>query len=152
MLAIDTMTSTLVATFQQIPELVQMCANQDPSRIYGYLDSGPPLNSLLMAVYDMADGSVMVAWDETELTASDEMSMWRHRFRVYVRALPDDSSLQMALTLINGIPSGQNLRWRFLQLLPELYATNVTGVARDTDAEYIDYLNVQLELQEVGDA
>jgi hypothetical protein len=28
----------------------------------------------------------------------------------------------------------------------------VIGMVRDTDAEYIDYLNVQVELQEMGDA
>jgi hypothetical protein len=152
MLDIATMTNTLVDTFREIPELVAMCANQDPNYVSGYIDSGPPLNSILTAIYDMSDGSVLVAWDETEFTSNDQMSMWVHRFRVYVRALPDDSSLDMARTLINGIPTGQNLRWRFLQLLPELYASNVIGMVRDTDAEYIDYLNVQVELQEMGDA
>jgi hypothetical protein len=39
-----------------------------------------------------------------------------------------------------------------LCLLPELYSTNLMRVARESDAQQIDYFVVETELKETGDA
>ena len=152
MLAFSDMTNALVDTFQQIPEIGPFLLNGDMTRIVPYIDLNPTKQSLETAGYAMPDGSILVGYRESEFDTGEEMSMWMHRFEVYLRSSIGTSVQDMATALINGVPSGQNLRWRLLQLFPELYSTNVTAVTRQSDSQNINFFLLAVELKETGDA
>jgi len=152
MLDLGLMTTTLVNTFRDIPALVPYLANQDPNMISGYIDEAPGPNSLQGAVYSMPGGSVLVSWIESDFNDSEEMSAFIHRFNLYLRSAPGQSGIDMVMALVNGIPTGENRCWRLLCLLPELYSTNLLRVAREIDAQQIDYFVTEIEMKETGDA
>ena len=152
MLAFSDMTNALVNTFQQIPELAPFLVNGDMTRIVAYIDLNPTKQSLETAGYAMPDGSILVGHRASEFDTSEEMSMWFHRFEVYLRSSIGTSVQDMATALINGVPSGQNLRWRLLQLFPELYSANVTTSERQSDSQNINFYLLAVELKETGDA
>jgi len=153
MLHITLMTNTLVNTFRAIPEMPTYLANGDVQNIIPYIDAAPTPNHLLGKVYGLKSGQVLVAFEGTEFNeGGEDMSEFSHRFIAYLRSAPDTSLQDMSMALINGIPTGSNLRWRLMCLLPELYTANLLRVFRETDSQMIDYFGIEVELKEKGDA
>jgi hypothetical protein len=137
----------MVLRLTDIPELVAKLAPVTP--IAGFLDNHPA--SLSKATYQMQPGSVLVAWEETHFREGDTQP-WSHVLEIYVRALKGQSSLDVAVLIVNGVPvPGDGLPWRFCPLMPGVLPTIVEPVTRTPDAEFIDFVTISTETLETGD-
>ena len=154
MIDLTQLTQAFVATIQAIPEVPAYLANQDTANIVGYLDANPVPFSIKRAVYEMPAGSVLVAFEETNFNdrAEEGMSMFQHRYFLYLRCAPGTSGLAMVNAVVNGIPTGKSQRWRFCPVMDGVLPTNLLGVSRAADSEGIDYFALLTETPEIGDA
>jgi hypothetical protein len=148
------LTQALVTTIQAIPEVPAYLANQDTTNVVGYLDANPIPFSLKRTVYEMKPGSILVAFEETSFNdqAENAMSMFQHRYFLYLRCAPGTSGLEMVNAVVNGTPYGSSERWRLCPVMNGVLPTNLLNVTRASDSEGIDYFAVLTETPEIGDA
>ena len=148
------LTNTFVSTLQSIPELVAVLNNQDPTRIVGYVDENPKRNSVNKALYDSPPGSVLLVWtDSAWNTNGREMGPWLHHFEVVCRAAKGASPMDMVRLLVNGTPvPGDGQRWVRCGIMDGVLPVRFPLIARPTDQETIDYLVINTEFTESGDA
>jgi hypothetical protein len=152
MIDLAQLTIALADTLQQIPELVSQMANGDPNNIVAYVDENPKKNSLTRAIYEMAPGSVLVAYHETMMNQAQEMEAWRHRVYMYCRAAPGQKPTDIVKYLVDGVPfPGDGMRWRRCSILDGVLPADITEVARLIDSEQVDYFAVLAEFKETGD-
>lgn len=152
MVDLTQLTLALVDTFQRIPELVE-ALGEDPNRVFAYLDSNPDRNSLQLAIYEQPAGTVMVAWDETGINESQEMSKWEHRYYFTCRAAKDGSALVLMNLLVDGVPvPGDGQRWRFCPVMDGVLPAEIIEMTRLQDREGIDYYAIHGRIYETGDA
>jgi hypothetical protein len=145
------LTDAMVNALRAVPEVVALLGG-DPEAIAGYIDRNPDRNAIGAAIYQMKPGSVLVAWQETFLSEG-EMEGWSHRYVIFVRASRGESSLDLLVAIVNGVPiPGDGQRWRYCPLMPGVLPTNVTEISRPTDEEGIDYFSILTETKETGDA
>ena len=137
----------MVTAFTNIPELLAVLAPVAP--IVGHVDNHPA--SLAKTVYQMQPGSVLAAWQETRFQEGD-VNPWLHVIEIYVRALKGQSSLDIAVLLVNGVPQpGDGLPWRFCPVMPGVLPTICQPITRTPDPEAIDYITVSTETLESSD-
>lgn len=142
---VNAMASTLLA----IPEVVEALAPDDP--VLAYIDLNPTSNQLDEAIYQMQPGQLLVVWIETNLLRG-EMTKWSHTLEICFQALPTQSHLDLGDLILAGVPvPGDGMVWRNCPLMPGLYPTEVTALARRTNSEGIDYGVIVTETAETGD-
>lgn len=143
------MVNALAATLLAIPEVVAMLAPEDP--VQAYIDTNPTANSLEDALYQMQPGQLLVVWIETVLQRTD-MSKWLHTVEICIRALRDQSELDLGDLIMAGVPiPGDGMVWRNCPLMPGLLPTEVVEIARRTDREGVDYQVIVTQTAETGD-
>jgi len=141
--------NAMAQTLAKIPELVGVLAPVDPVR--AYVDYNPTSNSVEKAIYQMQPGQLLVIWTET-LLQREEMSKWSHRAEICIRALRDQSDLDLIDKILAGVPvPGTGEIWRLCPIMPGLLPTEVLAIARRTDTEGVDYTVVLTETAETGD-
>jgi hypothetical protein len=139
------MASTLLA----VPEVVVVLSPDDPVR--AYIDLNPTANSIDLAIYQMQPGQLLVAWIDTVLKTG-EMSKWSHTLEIYLRSARDNSDLDLADLILNGVPfPGDGMVWRNCPLMDGVYPTEVSAITRRTDTEGVDYGVIVTETAETGD-
>jgi hypothetical protein len=144
----------MVDTLARIPDLEPVLAPADPVRgspIVGYVDETPLLNSVAKAIYQMQPGTLLVNWIETHLLEG-VMMKWSHIIDIYVRALPDQSNMDLVEVIMAGVPvPGDGMVWRNCPIMSGMLPTNVTNITRRTDTEGVDYFVIVTETSETGD-
>ena len=151
MVDLITLTNAYIEQWRLIPELVAEL-DGDAANIAAYIDLNPETRSHVRAVYTQKPGTVLLAWFETVLNEG-EISGWRHRHQISVRAQRGHSELIIIYKLIEGVPvPGNDLRWRDCSVMPAVYSADIVGIARITDEEGIDYFVITMETRETGDA
>jgi hypothetical protein len=148
------LTGSFVSTLQAIPELVAVLSNQDPNRIVGYIDENPKRNSVPKALYDSPPGSILIVWTETVWNPNErDTAPWLHRYEVVCRAAKGASPMDMVRLLVNGTPvPGDGQRWLRCGIMAGILPASVLSISRPADQETIDYLVLQTEFAESGDA
>lgn len=116
-----------------------------------YIDQATVTNSLARAVYTMPNGSVLVAWINSTISATEQNSAWEHLTEIYVRAVRMKSPLQLLNAVIDGIPDGSDLPWRYLCVNEHMLPMHVNEIARIIDEEGIDYYVIRASFLEKGD-
>jgi len=151
MVDLEDLTNALVDALRRVPELVAALGG-DPMRIMPYIDNNPDFNSLSAAAYEQEPGSVLVGWDDTQIT-EDEMPQWLHNHLFYVRAQRKGvSALRLVTLLVNGVPDpGDGQRWRFCPVMEGVYRTEIPSIERIQDSEGVDYFAVHAATKETGD-
>ena len=140
----------VVSKLGDIPELALALQGRQNVTFYG--DAYPVQNSLTRAVYKMAPGSVLVAWNVTNTATSEAMNQWLHRFLIYVRGSQNESSLDLLHTIIDGVPSTNGgLKFRHHPVMNKTLPPNVDEANRLTDSEGVDYFEIQISIEETGD-
>jgi len=143
------LTNAFADTLAAIPELPPLLV--DPAAVIAYIDRNPTMNALAAAIYQMKPGSVLVVWLESVLTQG-EMEGWLHRYAFYVKALRNESPLDIIRAIVNGIPvPGDGQRWRYCPVLDGMLPTNIVEISRPTDEEGVDYYQILSETKETGD-
>src|SRR5262245_47075245 len=121
--------------------------------VQAYIDTtGTELNSLGRTVYQMPNGSVMVAWTSTGISATTgEIQQWQHVIEIYVRAMKLSSPLTLLWAVMEGVPEGQDLRWRYLCVNEYVLPPEIGELNRVIDEEGIDYFVIRMLFREKGD-
>jgi hypothetical protein len=146
-----TLTNAFAERLRLIPELVADLQPADPASIIAYIDSKPDRPSLAAAKYSMRGGTVIIAAIESEM-AQGEMAWWTHRVEFYVKAQSGQSTYQIIDDIMRGVPvPGDGQRWYLCPLAAGLDPTQVVKLARESDAEQVDYWTIYTETKETGD-
>jgi hypothetical protein len=149
MVPLGAMVTALADKLGNIQNVVAMLAPLDP--IVAYIDNNPVANSIEKALYQMQPGQVLVMWTETRMTIG-EMARWSHLMEICIRALPDQSDLEIVDAIMAGIPvPGDGMIWRNCPIMAGLLPTDVTAIERRTDSEGVDYAVIMTETAETGD-
>ena len=125
-------------------------------RIYGYHDLYPHQASLPRAIHAMPAGSVMVVWEGTGPGTSDGgMFLWKHQFAAYLRMRPHADTdanpstyYRLYRFIIDGTPTGSPAPMLYLEVHASCLPMDLPSIARDTDAERLDYFKVTLGFTE----
>src|SRR5215831_859895 len=129
--------NAMATTLGNIPQVVAALAPVNPIR--AYIDLNPTANSVDTAIYQMQPGQLLVIWTDSRIDRG-EMTKYTHVVEICVRALPDQSDLDLIDTIMAGVPvPGDGLVWRYCPILPGLLVTEVTATGRRTDTEGVDY-------------
>ena len=125
----------------------------DGEAVMPYLDhTTTEMNSLARWVYSQPNGSVLVAWMGTTISnASGEVQQWEHSTEIYVRALKLKSPLALLNAVMDGVPEGDTLRWRYLCVNEDVLPVQIGEIARVIDEEGIDYYVIRSSFREKGD-
>lgn len=153
----------LVTKWRLIPDLLtELTPPGDVSltpeeRIYGYHDLFPHQSSLPVAIHKMPAGSVMLVWEGTGI-GGGRMEVWRHQFAAYLRLRvhaeeepTPPTYYRMFRFLTKGVPTGQDQPIINLTVHANCQPMDLPSLARDTDAEGLDYFKVTLTFTEIGD-
>lgn len=115
-----------------------------------YLDMTPANNSLTGAVYRQPNGNVLLAWLGSDIR-DDEVIGWQHFIDIYVRSVRGRSPLKLIHAIIEGIPDGEDMRWRYLCVNPYMLPVEILEISRVVDEEGIDYYVIKTAFNEKSD-
>ena len=101
MVSLVSLVQALAGTLGAIPELIQALAPANP--IAPYIDLNPTNNLVDTAIYQMQPGQLLVVWIETRLETR-EMSKWVHTVEICLRAMRDNSDLDLINLIHGGVP------------------------------------------------
>ena len=148
--------NALVALLQDIPELVTEM-NGDPDRIYAYHDQYPKRSSLPFAIHQMPSPSIMAAWQGTVPGTFGGNDVWKHQVTLYLRASetfdgdPPTAYYRLFRLITKGVPASAGLPVLNATVHPSCYPMDVPSIQRATDAEGLDYFEVNMSFTEIGD-
>ena len=149
MIHLPDLVNGMAQTLAQIPDLMAQLALDQPIR--AYIDMNPVANSVEKATYQLEPGQLLVIWTGTRLERGT-MSKWSHVVEILLRALPDQSILDLIDSILAGVPyPGDGMVWRNCPLLAGLLPTEVIAIGRRTDTEGVDYGVIETETAETGD-
>jgi hypothetical protein len=148
--------NTLVSLLREIPDLVaEMDGN--PERIYAYHDQYPKKVSLALAIHQMPAPSIMAAWQGTAPGSFGSNDVWKHQVSLYLRARetfdgdPPTAYYRLFRLITKGIPASAGLPMINATIHPSCYPMDVPSIQRATDAEGLDYFEVNMTFTEAGD-
>ena len=155
---IDTseLVNNLVALLRDIPELVAEVGD-DASRIYAYHDQYPKRSSLALAIHQMPAPSIMAAWQGTVPGSFGGNDVWKHQVTLYLRSRetfdgdPPTAYYRLFRLITKGVPESAGMPMLNLTIHPSCYPMDVPSIQRATDAEGLDYFEVQMSFVEAGD-
>ena len=136
-----------VALLRQIPELVAEM-DGDSSRIRAYHDSFPEASSLESAVHTMQAPGILVAWMGEEPGSIGELQAYRQRLRVCIRAR---NYYKVCGLLRHGVPTSIGVPMIRATVHPSCLPMDLPRSERRTDAEQLDYFEVDVSFLEYGD-
>lgn len=152
MIRVKRLVNAIVDNLRSIPELVAVLQGKEEA-IFAYHDIYPAKSSVALAVVELEPGQIMVAWNGTTPAAA-AMGFWQHNVKVFIRAAEEVESLdpdgyyELFRLIFDGIPEGQELTMRQLEQIPECDPMENETVVRSTDAEGVDYFEVDLSFTE----
>lgn len=141
----------IVVTLRACPEVLAE-VDQKETAIAAYLDEATTLaNALTRFVYQMPNGTVLVAWSDSGVRQTEQQYQWQHSVDIYARALRGKSPLTLINAIMDGTPAGDELRWRYLCVNDCVLPVDITEIRRDQDEEGIDYYVIRTVFTEKGD-
>lgn len=146
----------LVALLRLVPALVDE-VNGDQELIYSYHDQYPKRASLLGAVRDMPAPGVMVAWTGTAPGSFGPSEVWRHQITIYLRSREvldgEDTAgyYRLFRQIVRGTPTGSTVPMNIVTVHASCYPMDVPTITRETDAEGLDYFEIQMNFAEIFD-
>jgi len=155
---IDTseLVDSLVALLRDIPELVAEMGG-DASRIYAYHDQYPKRSSLALAIHQMPAPSIMATWQGTVPGSFGGSDVWKHQVTLYLRSRetldgdPPTAYYKLFRLVTKGVPAAAGAPMLNVTVHPSCYPMDVPSIQRSTDAEGLDYFEVQISFVEAGD-
>jgi len=147
---------SLVAMLRDIPDLITEM-NGDPDRIYAYHDQYPKRSSLPFAIHQMPAPSIMVAWQGTVPATFGGNDVWKHQVTLFLRARetfdgdPPTAYHRLFRLITKGVPVSAGLPVLNATIHPSCYPMDVPSIQRATDAEGLDYFEVNMTFTEIGD-
>ena len=155
---IDTseLVNNLVALLRVIPALVAEIGD-DASRIYAYHDQYPKRSSLALAIHQMPAPSIMAAWQGTAPGSFGGNDVWKHQVTLYLRSRetfdgdPPTAYYRLFRLITKGVPESAGMPMLNVTVHPSCYPMDVPSIQRATDAEGLDYFEVQMSFVEAGD-
>jgi len=146
----------LVALLRDIPDLVTEM-DGDSERIYAYHDQYPKKVSLAFAIHQMPTGSILAAWQGTAPGTFGGNDVWKHQVSLYLRARetfdgdPPTAYYRLFRLITKGVPESTGLPLLNSTVHPSCYPMDVPSIQRATDAEGLDYFEVNMSFTEAGD-
>ncbi len=155
---IDTseLVNNLVASLRDIPDLVTEMGG-DPDRIYAYHDQYPKKSSLAFAIHQMRSPSIMVAWQGSAPGNFGGSDVWKHQVSLFLRARetfdgdPPTAYYRLFRLITKGVPASAGGPMINATVHPSCYPMDVPSIQRATDAEGLDYFEVNMTFTEIGD-
>lgn len=157
----DLITTTLVAAFQSMPQVVLALGGDDSVIIGHYFRQGEP--SIARTIYEATQASVIVAFGEMYGGNFNATTVWKYRYEVYLRAKNIGGATQANLSIphiwwmmltqtVPAVGSGtQNLR--YARILPNLFLLDaMPQLIPHVDQDGNDYFCGHLIMSEDGDA
>lgn len=148
----------LVTLLRSIPDLVE-AAGGDEENIFAYHDRYPKNISLVNAILHQPSPSVMAAWQGTGLGGRGGFTAWRHSISIFLRSDEDSGEeipegyYTLYRLILKGVPEagdGQPM------IYTRVHAScdpmdDIPSIQRQTDAEGVDYFEIQMSFTEIGD-
>lgn len=155
---IDTsdLVNNLVSLLRDIPDLV-MEMGGDPGRIYAYHDQYPKKASLAFAIHQMPAPSIMAAWQGTAPGNFGGSDVWKHQVSIFLRVRetfegdPPTAYYRLFRLITKGAPESADAPMINVTVHPSCYPMDVPSIQRSTDAEGLDYFEVNMSFTEIGD-
>ncbi len=155
---IDTsvLVDNLVATLRDIPELVAEMGG-DPERIVAYHDQYPKKVSLVHALHSMPAPSILVVWQGTAPGSFGGFDVWKHQVSLFLRARetfdgdPPTPYYRLFRLITKGVPKSSGQQMLNTSIHPDCHPMDLPSIARQTDAEGLDYFEVPITFTEIGD-
>jgi hypothetical protein len=148
--------TNLVTLLRDIQDLV-FEMDGDPERISAYLDAFPRRSSLVHAIHQMPVPSIMAVWQGTAPGTFGGVDVWKHQVTLYLRAREtkagDESTayFRMFRQIVRGRPASVGVHMLDVAVHPSCHPMDLPSIQRQTDAEGLDYFEVQLSFTEIGD-
>ena len=101
--------------------------------------------------------SIMVAWQGTAPGSFGGMDVWKHQVTLYLRAGetsdgdPPTAYYRLFRLITKGVPESTGLPLLNSTVHSSCYPMDVPSIQRATDAEGLDYFEVQMSFTEAGD-
>lgn len=147
---------SLVSLLRDIPELV-MEVGDDPERVYAYHDQYPKRSSLAMAIHTMPAPGIMVAWQGSSPGSFGGVDVWKHQVTLYLRARETfdgdapTAYYRLFRLITKGVPASVGVPMINVTVHPSCCPMDVPSIQRATDAEGLDYFEVNMAFTEIGD-
>ena len=152
----STLIDSLVALLRDISDLVVEMGG-DTERIYAYHDQYPKKSSLALAIHQMPAPGIMAAWQGTAPGTFGGNDVWKHQVSLYLRARetfdgdPPTAYYRLFRLITKGVPESTGLPLLNSTVHPSCYPMDVPSIQRATDAEGLDYFEVNMSFTEAGD-
>jgi len=152
----STLIDSLVTLLRDIPDLV-MEMGGDADRIYAYHDQYPKKASLAFAIHQMPAPSIMAAWQGTTPGSFGGSDVWKHQVSLFLRARetfdgdPPTAYYRLFRLITKGVPASAGAPMINATVHPSCYPMDVPSIQRTTDAEGLDYFEVNMSFTEIGD-
>jgi hypothetical protein len=152
----STLIDALITLLRDIPDLVTEMGD-DSERIYAYHDQYPKRSSLALAIHQMPAPSVMVAWQGSGPGSFGGSDVWKHQVTLYLRARetfegdPPTAYYRLFRLITKGVPESTGLPLLNSTVHPSCHPMDLPSIQRQTDAEGLDYFEVQMSFTEIGD-
>jgi hypothetical protein len=152
----STLIDALVTLLRDIPDLVAEMGD-DSERIYAYHDQYPKRSSLALAIHQMPAPSVMVAWQGSGPGSFGGSDVWKHQVTLFLRARetfegdPPTAYYRLFRLITKGVPAGAGVPMLNVTVHPSCHPMDLPSIQRQTDAEGLDYFEVQMSFVEIGD-
>lgn len=147
---------SLVALLRDVPDLV-MEMGGDPDRICAYHDQYPKKSSVALAIHQMPSPSIIVAWQGTAPGNFGGNDVWKHQASLFLRARetfdgdPPTAYYRLFRLITKGVPESAGVPMINVTVHPSCYPMDVPSIQRATDAEGLDYFEVNMSFTEIGD-
>jgi hypothetical protein len=148
---------SLVVLLRDISDLVAEVGD-DPERIYAYHDQYPKKSSLALAIHQMPVPAIMAAWQGTAPGNFGGSDVWKHQVSLFLRAgetsvgEPPTAYYRLFRLITKGVPETTGLPLLNSTVHPSCHPMDLPSIQRQTDAEGLDYFEVQMSFVEIGDA
>ena len=146
----------LITLLRDIPELVIEMGG-DPDRIYAYHDQYPKKSSLAQAIHQMPAPGIMAVWQGTAPGSFGGVDVWKHHVTLFLRAPetfdgdPPTAYYRLFRLITKGVPTAADVPMINATVHHSCYPMDLPTIQRQTDAEGLDYFEVQMSFTEVGD-
>ena len=99
----------------------------------------------------------MAVWQGTASGAFGGVDVWKHQVTLYLRAPeildgdPPTAYYQMFRAITKSVPASSDVPMNVVTVHPSCYPMDLPSIARQTDAEGLDYFEVAVTFTEIGD-
>lgn len=145
----DTLVDSVVTALKSLPGLVTLVGSV--TAINAYADDS---SSLLDTIHRMASPSILVAWQNVDVSVPDGGTPWRHKIKIYVRVAPGQRFGAYMNAIINGVPVAPETRAPFSEsdmINNSFVVIGVPLMARVSDDSGHDFLECEVIFEQKVD-